>query len=98
MAKKILLILPFVLIAFSSAWAANSATIPVSCTIPSIPGVNAPAAKPESLIRGGGNADALNNITAAAQKEEFIEKEEQKETLNAEGEKITQRTKTVYIR
>lgn len=87
-----------VLLMVSSAWAGDSVTISMSLTIPSIPGVNAPARMPEKLVQNFQREDVARNNTAATVGEEFIEKEETKETLLAQGEKVTTDMKTIYTR
>jgi len=82
----------------SCAWAGDSVTISMSLTIPSIPGVNAPARMPETLVKDFQRQDVARNNTAATVGEEFIEKEETKETLLAQGEKVTTDMKTIYTR
>jgi hypothetical protein len=95
--KEILTGLLLVLLMVPTVWAGNSVTISMSCTIPSIPGVNAPARIPETLIRDYQREDVANKNTAATV-EEIIEKEERKETLLAQGEKVTTAVKTIYSR
>ena len=87
-----------VLLMVSSAWAGDSVTIAMSLTIPSIPGVNAPARVPETAMQSYPRQDVAKNNTAATVGEEFIEKEESKETLLAQGEKVTTAVKTIYTR
>jgi len=87
-----------VLLMISTVWAGDSVTISMSCTIPSIPGVNAPARIPEMSIRNYQRQDAANKNTTATVGEEIIEKEERKETLLAQGEKVTTAVKTIYTR
>jgi hypothetical protein len=87
-----------VLLMISAAWAGDSVTISMSLTIPSIPGVNAPARIPETVMRDYQRKDVARNNTAATVGEEFIEKEESKETLLAQGEKVTTAVKTIYTR
>jgi len=70
----------------------------MSCTIPAIPGVNAPARVSEALLRDYQRQDIANQSTAATVGEEFIEKEESKQTLLAQGEKVTEAVKTIYTR
>lgn len=88
----------FVLLMFSAVWAGDSVTIAMSLTIPSIPGVNAPARIPETAMRDYQRQDVVKNNTAATVGEEFIEKEESKETLLAQGDKVTAAVKTIYTR
>lgn len=87
-----------VFLMISTLWAGDSVTISMSCTIPSIPGVNAPARIPETSIRNYQREDVANKNTAATVGEEIIEKEERKETLLAQGEKVTTAVKTIYTR
>ena len=98
MGKKEILAGLLVLLMASTVWAGDSVTISMSCTIPSIPGVNAPARIPEALIRNYQREDVANKNTAAMAGEEIIEKEEEKETLLAQGEKVTTQVKTIYTR
>ena len=49
--REILTGLSIVLLMVATSWAGESVTISMSCTIPSIPGVNAPPNVPETLIR-----------------------------------------------
>jgi hypothetical protein len=98
MGKKEILTGLMVLLMVSNVWAGNSVTISMSCTIPSIPGVNAPANIPETLIRNHQREDVINKNTAATVGEEIIEKEERKETLLAQGEKVTVEVRTIYTR
>jgi hypothetical protein len=87
-----------VLLMFSSAWAGDSVVINLSCTIPSIPGVNAPAPVPEMLIRNYQRQDVANKNSTATVGDETIVKEESKETLLAQGEKVAAAVKTIYAR
>jgi hypothetical protein len=98
MGKKVILAVTLVLLFFSFAWAANSATIQMSCTIPSIPGVNAPARIAESSLQDYQRTDVTNQNPDSISKEEVIEKQEKKETTLPQGEKITTEIKTVYTR
>ena len=98
MGKKEILTGLLVLLMVSTAWAGNSVTISMSCTIPSIPGVNAPALVPEVLMRNYQRQDVTNNNSTATVGEEIIEKEERKEVLLAQGEKVTTQVKTIYTR
>ncbi|MCX5694954.1 MAG: hypothetical protein NT014_07575 [Candidatus Omnitrophica bacterium] len=98
MGKKEILTGLLVLLMVSVAWAGDSVTISMSCTIPSIPGLNAPAPVPEAMMRNYQRQDIANNNTAATVGEEIIEKEESKETLLAQGEKVTTDVKTIYTR
>ncbi len=88
----------FVLVMVSAVWAGDSVTIAMSLTIPSIPGVNAPARIPETAMRDYQRQDVVKNNTTATVGEEFIEKEESKETLLAQGDKVTAAVKTIYTR
>jgi hypothetical protein len=88
----------FVLLMVSAVWAGDSVTIAMSLTIPSIPGVNAPARIPETAMRDYQKQDIARNNAAATVGEEFIEKEESKETLLAQGDKVTAAVKTIYTR
>ncbi|MCX5699735.1 MAG: hypothetical protein NTX01_08585 [Candidatus Omnitrophica bacterium] len=87
-----------VLLMVSTVWAGDSVTISMSCTIPAIPGVNAPARIPEVLIRNYQREDVANKNSTATVGEEIIEKEERKEILLAQGEKVTTEVKTIYTR
>ena len=98
MGKKEILTGLLVLLMVSTVWAGDSVTISMSCTIPSIPGVNAPARVPEMLIRNYQKQDVANKNSAATVGEEIIEKEEKKETLLAQGEKVTTEVRTIYTR
>ncbi|MDD5561467.1 MAG: hypothetical protein PHT50_05000 [Candidatus Omnitrophica bacterium] len=98
MGKKEILTGLLVLFAVSTAWAGDSVTISMSCTIPSIPGVNAPARIPETLIKNYQREDVANKNSTATVDEEIIEKEERKENLLAQGEKVTRQVRTIYTR
>jgi hypothetical protein len=98
MGKREILTGLLVLLMVSSVWAGDSVTISMSCTIPSIPGVNAPARVPEMLIRNYQKQDVANKNSAATVGEEIIEKEERKATLLAQGEKVTTEVRTIYTR
>jgi len=98
MGKKGILTGLLVLLMVSTVWAGDSVTIAMSLTIPSIPGVNAPARIPETVMQNYQRKDVARNNTAATVGEEFIEKEERKETLLAQGEKVTTAVKTIYTR
>ena len=87
-----------VLLLAPAAWAADSVMISMSCTIPSIPGVNAPARIPEILMRNYQREDVANKNSPATEREEIIEKEERKEILLAQGEKVTTAVTTIYTR
>ncbi len=87
-----------VLLMVSTSWAGESVTISMSCTIPAIPGVNSPARVPEVSLRNYQRQDVANKNSAATLGEEVIEKEERKETLLAQGEKVTTEVKTIYTR
>ena len=98
MGKKEILTGLLVLLMASAAWAGNNVTINMSCTIPSIPGVNAPGLIPEALMRDYQRIDVANKNSTATVGEEIIEKEERKETLLAQGEKVTTEVRTIYTR
>ena len=98
MGRKEILTGLLVLLMVSTAWAGDSVTISMSCTIPSIPGVNAPARVPEVLMRNYQRQDVTNKNSTATVGEEIIEKEERKEVLLAQGEKVTTQVKTIYTR
>jgi hypothetical protein len=98
MVKKEILTVLLVLLLASTAWAGEAVTIAMSCTIPSIPGVNAPARIPEVSIRDYQRIDVANLNAPATEGEQIIEKEERKETLLAQGEKVTTKIKTIYTR
>ena len=98
MGKREILTGLLVLLLVSTVWAGDSVTISMSCTIPSIPGVNAPARVPEALMRDYQRIDVANQNSTATVGEEIIEKEERKETLLAQGEKVTTAVKTIYTR
>ncbi len=98
MGKKRILTGLLILLMVSTAWAGESVTISMSCTIPSIPGVNAPALVPEVLMRNYQRQDVTNKNSTATVGEEIIEKEERKEVLLAQGEKVTTQVKTIYTR
>ncbi|HPT39707.1 MAG TPA: hypothetical protein PL125_05885 [Candidatus Omnitrophota bacterium] len=98
MGKREILTVLLLLLMVSAAWAGDSVTISMSCTIPAIPGVNAPARVSEALLRDYQRQDIANQSTAATVGEEFIEKEESKQTLLAQGEKVTEAVKTIYTR
>jgi len=98
MGKKQILTVLVILLTVSTAWAGNSVTISMSCTIPSIPGVNAPALIPEVSLENYQRQDVTNQNSTATVREETIEKEEIKEVLLAQGEKVTAALKTIYTR
>jgi hypothetical protein len=98
MGKKEILAGLLVLLMVSPLWAGDSVTISMSCTIPAIPGVNAPAIMPEALMRNSQREDVAKENIPATVGEELIEKEERKETLLAQGEKVTVEVKTIYTR
>ncbi len=98
MGKRQILAGMIVLVMASTAWAADSVSIAVSLTIPSIPGVNAPARIPEAMMRNYQKQDVANKNSTATVGEEFIEKEESKQTLLAQGEKVTTQVTTIYTR
>lgn len=98
MRKREILTGLLVFLMVSTVWAGDSVTISMSCTIPSIPGVNAPAWVPEVLMQNYQRQDVANQNSTATVGEEIIEKEERKETLLAQGEKVTTKVKTIYTR
>jgi len=98
MKKREILTGLLVLLMVSTVWAGDSVTISVSCAIPSIPGVNAPARIPEVLIKNYQREDVANKNSTATVGEEIIEKEERKETLLAQGEKVITEVRTIYTR
>ncbi|MDD5409228.1 MAG: hypothetical protein PHC71_03970 [Candidatus Omnitrophica bacterium] len=98
MGKKEILTVLLVLLMASTVWAGDSVTISMSCTIPSIPGVNAPARMSERLVSNHQREDVINNNAAATVDEQIIEKEERKENLLAQGEKVTRNVRTIYSR
>jgi len=98
MGKKEILTGLLVLLMVSTVWAGESITISMFCTIPAIPGVNAPALVPEELLRNYQRQDVANKNSTATVGEEIIEKEERKETLLAQGEKVTAAVRTIYTR
>ena len=98
MGKKGILTGLLIILMVSTVWAGDSVTISMSCTVPSIPGVNAPARVPEVLMRNYQRQDVANKNSTATVGEEIIEKEERKETLLAQGEKVTTQVKTIYTR
>jgi len=98
MGKRKILTGLLVLLMASTVWAGDSVTIAMSCTIPSIPGVNAPASISEALIRNQPREDVAKNNATATVGEEFIEKEQSEVTLLAQGEKVTSQLKTIYTR
>ncbi|MDD5120487.1 MAG: hypothetical protein PHR84_04180 [Candidatus Omnitrophica bacterium] len=98
MGKKGILTGFLVLLIVSTVWAGDSVTIAMSCTIPSIPGVNAPPNISETLVRNQLRDDVAKINSTATVGEEFIEKEESKVTLLAQGEKVTREVKTIYTR
>lgn len=98
MNKKTLLTTLLVLFIVSTALAGESATIQVSCTIPSIPGVNAPPRISERVLNINQREEITKKNTTATEGEQIIEKEETKETLLAQGEKVVSKVKTVYAR
>ena len=98
MERKILLSTLLVLFIVSTAWAGDSVTIQMSCTIPAIPGVNAPPLVSERLLRNSQREEVAKKNTTATEGEQIIEKEETKEILLAQGEKVTTQVKTIYTR
>ncbi len=96
MAKRLIFAVPLMLMISSFAWAGDSVTISMSCTIPSIPGVNAPERIPENVIRDYQGYDAVNS--AYGEKEEIIEKEEKTDRDTPGGGKISAGMKTIYSR
>ena len=87
-----------VLFIASAAWAGDSVTIQMSCTIPSIPGVNAPPLISERTLKMNQREEVAKKNTTATEGEQIIEKEETKEILLAQGEKVTTKMKTIYVR
>jgi len=87
-----------VLLIASAAWAGDSVTISMSCTIPSIPGVNAPPLVSEKSIKNSQREEVVKKNTDATEGGQIIEKEERKEILLAQGEKVTTQVKTIYAR
>ncbi|MFH0855977.1 MAG: hypothetical protein V1869_05695 [Candidatus Omnitrophota bacterium] len=87
-----------VLLMVPAAWAGDNVTISMSCTIPSIPGVNAPPNIPEAAIRNYQREDVANKNAVSAQREEVIEKYDKKESTPAQGKKVTTEIKTIYTR
>ena len=98
MRKKTLLTTLLVLFVVSAAWAGDSVTIQMSCTIPAIPGVNAPPLMSERLLKNSRQEEVAKKNTTATEGEQIIEKEETRETLLAQGEKVTTQVKTIYAR
>lgn len=98
MKKKTLLTTLLVLFIASVAWAGDSMTIQMSCTIPSIPGVNAPPLLSERLLKNSQQEEVAKKNTTATEGEQIIVKEETKEILLAQGEKVTTQVRTIYAR
>ena len=98
MGKKDILTGLLVLSMVSTVWAGDSVTISMSCTIPSIPGVNAPPLVSERLLKNNQLEEVTKKNTTATEGEQIIEKEETKETLLAQGEKVTTQVRTIYTR
>jgi hypothetical protein len=70
----------------------------MSCTIPAIPGVNAPPLIPERLLKDNQREEIVKKNSTATEGEQIIEKEETRETLLAQGEKATTQIRTIYTR
>lgn len=98
MKRKGLLTTLLVLLIASAAWAGDSVTISMSCTIPAIPGVNAPPLMTENSLKNSQREEVTKKNTTATEEEQIIEKEERKEILLAQGEKVTTQVKTIYPR
>lgn len=98
MEKKGILTVLLVFLIVSTVWAGDSVTIAMSCTIPSIPGVNAPARVSEALMLDYQRIDVANQNSTATVEEEIIEKEETKQTLLAQGDKVITQVQTIYTR
>jgi len=98
MERKTVLTILLVLFIASAAWAGDSVTIQMSCTIPSIPGVNAPPLLSERTLRMNQREEIMKKNTTATEGEQIIEKEETKENLLAQGEKVTTQVRTIYTR
>ncbi len=98
MERKTVLTILLVLFVSSAVWAGDSVTIQMSCTIPSIPGVNAPPFVSEGMLKNSKLEETTKKNTAATEGEQIIEKEETKEILLAQGEKVTTKVKTIYRR
>ncbi len=98
MKKTGLLTTLLVLLIISTVWAGDSVTISMSCTIPSIPGVNAPPLVSEKLITNSKREEIAKKNTGATEGEQIIEKQERKESLLAQGEKVTTEVRTIYTR
>ena len=98
MRKKALLTILLVLFIASTTWAADSKSFSVSITIPMIPGVNAPPFTSERLPKINQQGEITKKNITATEGSQIIEKEEKKENLLAQGEKVTTQVKTIYAR
>jgi len=98
MGKKTFLTTLLALFVISAASAGDSVTVQMSCTIPAIPGVNAPPLISERLLKNNQREEIAKKNTTATEDEQIIEKEEIKETLLAQGEKVTTQVRTIYTR
>lgn len=101
MKEKILKVTLSVFIAFVSilplAWSGNSATIQVSCSIPSVPGLNAPMVETQTLRQEAVTASSTKE-TATEQSSNTIQEDKQSQIQLAEGQTATQAVTTVYSR
>ena len=93
-----------VILAFSNmAWAGNSASIAVSCSIPEVPGLNAPPFLEKTVLIEPNNPKPKG--TKIAQEEAqgeatntVIEEESEKKILLAEGKSGSVIVQTIYSR
>jgi hypothetical protein len=96
MIKKVILSLMVAFILVGSCLAADSVTVSVSCTIPSVPGLNAPGVLDEKYIErpvGDNQASQEESITSAST--EQIQKQESELRL-AEGKTQAILVQTLY--
>jgi hypothetical protein len=98
MLKKLVSGLMLVLSLADVAKAGDSYSIPVSCTIPTIPGINAPLIKEESLRQSTG-LTVQETVNTAIRQDEIMKKGDNTEQfLLAEKESTRGIVKTVYSR
>lgn len=99
--KLIIGLMIFISITIGAAFAGDSFTIAVSCTIPAIPGVNAPLIE-EEISKTDTQATAPQEVNL--QKEtsqpasETIQQAVQEEKVITSGQKPTMIVKTIYDR
>jgi len=97
---RLLVAVVLTIMAYDIAYAGNSQTIHVSCTVPSIPGVNAPAL--ETSQQGHSNLPSLAEENKAqegtSQQGEMIEEETRQEIMLAQDQGESLKLQTVYMR